>query len=345
MRSLLFTVTLTAAALATAGEAPKNPELEKAQKALAAKKYPEALKQLDAAEKKGGLDVDSYATLLESKALALASTKKVDAATEEFKKLLALDPRRDLAGKYKGDVVRALDAALSWVGQAGGNQLAALEPEAAGGRVKRVNVQVKNDPLQMVKAVRFHLKDGKTVEAVPANGVASADADGESVEFWAEALDDKKNQVELLGSAIRPIAQAAPAAPVAVAEKPKPAEKAAAAPVAEAPKEDVKLVPADKEPDATLTDEPKKKNVGLRGVSYALLGAGVISAGVGAYFGINAQSSRSQILTDQMAGTFSQQVLYDRDQAAIGQAKIANALFITAAAVAVIGVILFVISG
>jgi len=341
MRALLFAVTLTGAAVATAGEAPKNAELEKAQKALAAKKYPEALKQIDAAEKKGGLDLESYSTLLESKALALASTKRLDAAAEEFKKLLALDPRRDLAGKYKGEVVKALETALAWVNQSGGNQLVALEPETAGGKVKKVSVQVKNDPLKMVKAVRIHLKDGKSVDAALANGVASADTDSESVEFWAEAFDDKKNQVELLGSSIRPISQTAPAPAPVVAEKPKTAESA---PVAEAPKEQPKLTPKETEPEPTLTEEPKKGS-GLRAVSYALLGASVITAGVGAYFGVSAQSSRAQILMDQMAGTFSQQVLYDRDQAAIGQAKIANGLFIAAAAVAVIGVILFVISG
>ncbi|MBL8953289.1 MAG: hypothetical protein JNK82_21095, partial [Myxococcaceae bacterium] len=295
MRALLLTLTLTASALAAAGEPVKHPELEKAQKALASKKYADALKLLDAAEKKGGLDVDSYATLLESRALALASTKKVDQATTELKKLLALDPRRDLAGKYKGDVVKALDAALAWVAQAGGNQLVALDPEASGGKVKKVSVQVKNDPLSMVKAVRINVRDGngwRPVDAAPAGGIASADTDAAEVEFWAEAWDDKKNQVETLGSAIRPITQTAPVA-VAAAEKPKAVEKAA--PVADAPKESAQLTPADKEPETNLVEEPApKKNVGLRAVSYALIGAGIITAGVGTYFGVSSQSARSQ---------------------------------------------------
>ncbi|MBL8949476.1 MAG: hypothetical protein JNK82_01775, partial [Myxococcaceae bacterium] len=240
----------------------------------------------------------------------------------------------------------ALDAALAWVAQAGGNQLVALDPEASGGKVKKVSVQVKTDPLSIVKAVRINVRDGngwRPVDTAPAGGIASADTDAAEVEFWAEAWDDKKNQVETLGSAIRPITQAAPVA-VAAAEKPKAVEKAA--PVADAPKENAQLKPANKEPEPNLVDEPApKKNVGLRAVSYALIGAGIITAGVGTYFGVTSQSARSQILADQMAGTFSQQVLYDRDQARLGNARIANTLFVTAAAVAVIGVVLFIISG
>src|SRR4051812_14748318 len=95
--------------------AQKNPELEKAQKLLASKKYADALKALEAAEKKGGLDHDSYMTLLESKGLSQASLNKVDPATESFKALLSIDPRRDLEGKYKGDVVKAITAAQEWV--------------------------------------------------------------------------------------------------------------------------------------------------------------------------------------------------------------------------------------
>src|SRR4051794_19921531 len=111
---------LAALCLGFAAQAQKNPDLEKAQKLLASKKYADALKAIDAAEKKGGLDHDSLMTLLESKGLCQAELKKPDLATEAFKELLALDPRRDIQGKYKGDAVKSLDAATEWVKAKGG---------------------------------------------------------------------------------------------------------------------------------------------------------------------------------------------------------------------------------
>lgn len=349
MRALMLAALVTSAA-ASAADAPKNADLERAQKALAAKKYPEALKAIEAAEKKGGLDLDAHSTLLESKALALASTRKLDKAEEEFKKLLVIDPRRDLSGKYKGDVVKALEAALAWVSKNGGLQVIGLEPTAANGKVSKVGVQVKNDPLGWAKTARIWVRDAggqwKSTDAALTNGAASADADGADVEYWVELHDASRNQVKLLGSPVRPQHAVAPAV---VAEAPKPSPKAEAAPVAAAPVRDAEPVLTPREDgektDAAVTDESPKSGSMLRPVSYVLLGAGVISAGIGVYFGATSMGARSQILMDSMAMTFTQQQLYDRDQARIGQAQIANALFITAAALAVVGVVLFVLGG
>ncbi len=353
MRALLIAALVTSLA-ATAAEAPKNADLEKAQKALAAKKYPDALKAIEAAEKKGGLDLDSYTTLVESKALSLASTKKLDKAEEEFKKLLAMDPRRDLAGKYKGDVLKALDPALTWVGQAGGIQVVATDPVAQNGRITSVSVTVKNDPLSMVKAARIWVRnDGgawKPSDVAVTNGTATAEAGGAEVEYWAELLDGARNQVKLLGSQLRPARATAPAP---VAEAPKKEEKAAPAPAATTAEaqprveQPPKLTPSESSQtaDATVTDEAPKSGSILRPVSYAVLGAALIAAGVGVYFGATSESAKSSIRMDYMSMSFSPQALYDRDQARIGQAQIANGMFITAAVAAAIGVVLFVLGG
>lgn len=357
MRTALLLIVTLASSGALAADAPKNPDLEKAQKALGAKKYADALKSLEAAEKKGGLDLDSYSTLLESKALCLASTKKLDKAEEEFRKLLSLDPRRDLAGKYKGDVVKALEAALDWVKKNGGLQVAALDPVSEKGKVKQVSVSLKNDPLKLAKSARIHVKqaDGtwKPTDVAFTNGVAAADTDVAEVEYWAEVQDASKDQLMFLGSAIRPQKATAPAV-VAEAPKPveKPVEKPAAKPAekvaaAEAPvkEEEPKLTPKEHTEDGSITEESPKSGSMLRPVSYAVLGAAILTAGVGVYFGASSAGARSQILVDKMSMTVSQQALYDRDQAAIGQAKVANGLFITAAIVAVIGVVMFVFGG
>lgn len=358
MRALLIAAVVTSLA-ATAAEAPKNADLEKAQKALAAKKYPDALKAIEAAEKKGGLDLDSYTTLVETKALSLASTKKLDKAEEEFKKLLAMDPRRDLAGKYKGEVLKALDPALTWVGQAGGIQVIATDPVAQNGRITSVSVTVKNDPLSMVKSARIWVRnDGgawKPSDVAVTNGTVTAEAGGAEVEYWAELLDGSKNQVKFLGSQLRPARATAPAA---VAEAPKKEEKPAAAKPAAEPaattaeaqprvEQPPKLTPSEntQTADAVVADEAPKSGSILRPVSYAVLGAALIAAGVGVYFGATSESAKSSIRMDYMSMSFSPQALYDRDQARIGQAQIANGMFITAAVAAAIGVVLFVLGG
>jgi tetratricopeptide (TPR) repeat protein len=343
---------LAALCLGLASYAQKNPELEKAQKLLASKKYADALKALEAAEKKGGLDHDSYMTLLESKGLCQASLKKADAATDAFKALLALDPRRDLEGKYKGDVVTAISAAQEWVKANGALVVAAREPLAQGGKVKQVSLQVKSDPLKWAQAARIHVKqaDGswKPADVAFTDGVAKADTDAATVELWAEVHDAQKNQLLFVGSSIRPVKQSAPAevaeapkpAPAPAPEPEKPAAVAAAAPAATA-------ATAEPAPAAAVevSETPKSSGSALRTVSYPVFGVGVVAAAVGIYFGASASSARTSILADQMAATMTAQMLYDRDQARIGQATAANALFITAGVLAVAAIVMFIAGG
>lgn len=340
---------LAALCLGLASYAQKNPELEKAQKLLASKKYADALKALEAAEKKGGLDHDSYMTLLESKGLCQASLKKTDAATDAFKALLALDPRRDLEGKYKGDVVTAISAAQEWVKANGALVVAPRDPLAQGGKVKQVSLQVKSDPLKWAQAARIHVKqaDGswKPADVAITDGVAKADAEGATVEFWAEVHDGQKNQLLFVGSSIRPVKQSAPAE---VAEAPKPApapepEKPAA--VAAAPSATAASAQPAPAAAVEVSETPKSSSSALRTVSYPVFGLGVVAAAVGIYFGASANAARTSILADQMAGTMTAQMLYDRDQTRIGQATAANALFITAGVLAVAAIVMFIAGG
>jgi hypothetical protein len=321
-------------------------DLEKAQQQLAAKKYAEALKSLEAAEKKGGLDHDSLLVLHESKGLAQASLKKLDKAEESFKVLLALDPRHDMTGKYKGEVVKAVEAAQAWLKDNGALSVVALDPGVQGGKVKQVSVSVKNDPLKLINSIRIYLKqDGgtwKPVDAPITNGVAAADTDGQSVEFWAEADDAHKNQLMFLGSALRPIKQTAPEEIAEVKPEPKPEPAPAAAPK----KEPVaSLTPAASEPAPAVTEEAPKQGSMLRPVSLVILGAAAVAAAVGIYFGATSAGAGNQIRLDQMAGTFSNVELYDRDQSRIGQARIANGLFIGAGVAALAAVLMFVLGG
>jgi len=329
-------VLLTALALSSlTAFAQKNPDLEKAQAQLAQRKYADALKSLEAAEKKGGLDRDSYLTLLESKGLALAQTNKAAAAELSFRAVLCLDPKRELAGKYAGPVGQPIAAAMAWAKTNGALELVALDPGTADGRVKQVSFAVKNDPLKLVKVVKFYVKsDGgswKPTPGVLTNGAASLDTDAEVVEWWAETQDDKSSQVAFLGSALRPVKNVAPAPVVA---KQQDAPKSQPAPVLTP-----EPVPA---PVAAVTDTASSP---LRPIGYGLLGAGVIALGVATYFGLTYNSERAAIREALMNGSASQASLYERDQAAIRNGVIANALFISGGALAAGGAVLWLMGG
>ena len=74
--------------------AQRNPDLEKAQQLLAQKKYDAALKSIEAAAKKGGLERESLLTLLESRGLAQAFLGQTEKAEESFRSVLQLEPKR-----------------------------------------------------------------------------------------------------------------------------------------------------------------------------------------------------------------------------------------------------------
>lgn len=323
--------------------AQKNPDLEKAQQLLAQRKYPDALKALEAAEKKGSMDRDSYLTLLESKGLAYASTNKMDKAEEYFRSVLCLDPKRELAGKYAGAVGKPITAAIEWARQNGALELVALDPGVSDGRVKQISFAVKNDPLKLAKAVKFYVRtDGgswKPTAGVVTNGSGSLDVDAAQVEWWAETQDLNSNQVAFLGSALKPVKNAAPA-PVAVAvveKKPEPKEE---------PKPTLTPEPKKEEPlPAATVTEPATSTSPLRIVGYALLGAGVVALGVGTYFGLTYNSERQAIREALMSGSSTQSALYARDQAAIQSGTLANVMFISGGALVAGGAVLWFVGG
>lgn len=330
-------IVFLAALVSSVAFAQKNPDLEKAQQLLAQKKYAEALKALEAAEKKGGLDRDSFLTLLETKGLAQASTNKLDQAELSFRAVLGVDPRRELSGKYAGVVNKPIDAAKAWIKENGPVSIVALDPGTSAGRVKQVSLAVKNDPQNVVKAVKFYVKmDGgswKPMDASLVNGAASLDTDADAVEWWAELQDDKKNQVAFLGSALKPIRNTAPA-PVAVTPAPAPAPEKKV----DAPKAEPTPAPVAKAEPAVTTTAPSVS--GTRIAGYALMGAGVIALGVGIAFGVTSNGQAAAIRMANVPGA-NQAELFAQDQARIQNATLANVFVISGAVAAAGGAVLW----
>ncbi len=321
--------------------AQRNPDLEKAQQLLATKKYDAALKSIEAAAKKGGLERESMLTLLESRGLAQASLGQTEKAEESFRAVLQLEPKRELTGKYTGKVVPVIAAAKEWFKANGSIEVGPLDPGTEDGRVKQISLFVRNDPLKLVRKAKFYVrKDGgawKPVEANMANGAAATDVDGDVIEWWAELLTERNDQLMFLGSAGKPIKQSAPA-PVAVA---KVEEKKPDAPV------ETRLVPTAPEKHeevVSVSQQPATKMSPLRTTGFVLLGVGAAAAGVGTYFGVTSNSTRESVKASLAMGTYDPVELYNRDQSAITNAAVANALWIGGGAVAATG-LLFAILG
>lgn len=329
-RSFFLSLTLLAS-LAFAQQA-RFPDLQKAQTLLAQKKYDAALKALDAAEKKGGLDREALLTLLESRGLALASLNKLDEAEKNFRSVLALDGRRELSGKYQGKVNTVIAAAKDWYAKNGGIELGALEPGTENGRVKQVSLFVKNDPLKLITHIRFYIRaDGgawKPLDTTVANDAAAIDVDAATIEWWAAALTEKQDQLMFLASAGRPVKQSAPAV---VAKNDAPKETVLTPETKVTPIDDVRESPA------TTAMSP------VRGVGIGLLVAGAVAGGVGTYFGISANTAAANIRTSLMNGGYDPNALYQQDQARITQSAIANAMLIGAGALGITGIILIIV--
>lgn len=325
-------IVLSLALVSLTAFAQRNPDLEKAQQLLAQKKYDAALKSIEAAAKKGGLERESLLTLLESRGLAEASLGQTEKAEESFRSVLQLDGRRELTGKYTGKVVPVIAAAKEWFKNNGGIEVGSLEPGVENGRVKQISLFVRNDPLKLVAKAKFYVRsDGgawKPMESSLANGAAAIDVDAETIEWWAELQSERKDQLLFLGSAGKPIKQTAPAPVAAVAK--------ADAPVAKA---EPKLTP---EPVAETRVElkPETRTSPLRVAGIVMAGVGVAAVGVGTVFGVMSNSARESIL----AGGADPAELYARDQARITNSAIANTMWIAGGTVAATG-LLFAILG
>ncbi len=330
----MLRLALVLSLLSSLALAQRNPDLEKAQQLLAARKYDAALKAIDAASRKGGLERESLLTLWESRGLAEASLGQTQKAEESFRSVLQLEPKRDLTGKYTGKVATVVAAAKEWFKANGGIELGPLDPGTADGRVTQVSFFVKNDPLKLITQVKFYLRiDGgawKPVTAKVVNGAAATDTDALSIEWWAEALSERNDQLMFLGSAGRPIKQSAPPA-IAKVEEPKKVEDAPAK------TEPVKVTPTEKPEEKPVVAATSSGGSALRPVGYVLIGLGVAAVGVATYFGITANGLREGVKADLAAGNVSQSALFMRDQQAITNSTIANVLFISGGVLAVTG--------
>jgi len=258
-----------------------------------------------------------------------------------FRKLVALDPTRDLSGDYAPRVQTPFFEARSWVAEHGALSFVGLKPTRDENNIQAVNAGVKSDVFGLAQRVRFHVRPTggpwNVLEQPLTGGQARARMEAPSVEWWAELLGANDGILEQIGSESAPVKE----------EIGRPA-------VLATPRLDV--VPREKEPEGPAilpTSAPtaeahrtSESGPSFRPLAYTLLGAGAVSLGVGSYYGLRSAGDLSQInsAAKDPSGTItgiSQSKAYQLNQDAASSATLANIMWGAGAGVVVVGAIIW----
>lgn len=319
--------------------------LDKADAAIRDLEYGDAVKALELAKKEVSNTREQMVRLYELQSLALATLGKEQPAMKAFQSLLSLDPEYKLKGKQPPRVTTAYFEARSWIDSK--RPLAGRQAGAsfAPGVVKEVKVELTNDPLKLVKEVRFHLVlDGKPRDVdvpVTTTVTVSAPVEAPRVSWWAEGLGEKKAVLLKLGDAASAKSEVAPDAPKV---EPKPELKPAPT-LTETKKPDDEPMKAWAEPEPPPT--PMKP---LRIAGLAAAGGGVVAAGLGVAFGAMANGTAAKITGAEKdaAGRITSLTRVDAlalDQQQRTQATLANVLLVSGGVLVAGGAALFFLGG
>ncbi|MDP3152008.1 MAG: hypothetical protein Q8N23_05025 [Archangium sp.] len=324
-------------------------QVEKAEKAVRDLEYPEALKALEVARKQAGNDRATTLRIYELQAITLATLGQDAKALKAFQVVFSLVPDFKLNGNYPPRVTTVFYEARSWVDQNKPIIARQLPAVTGSGLVTQLKVEVTNDPLKLIKEVRFHLiSEGKISEVdVPFTlGTVVAPANVQRLSWWAELLGEKKAVLKELSSASSPRIEAA--APLPVAVKPKSVEPKPDLKPQPQPEAVVEAVP-EKTQEITAWEEPAAPMPGKRVASFALMGGGVAVAGLGLVFGAMSNGTKAKVTgaaTDSSGRVIglTQKDALTLDAQQRTEASLANVFIISGAALAAGGVTLFILS-
>jgi len=313
-----FTCLVVASALAQGGS---GSHLAAAEKMTAELKFAQAAGELEQAWLEAENPRASVLRILELQGIVAASLKQPARAEGYFRKLLTLDPSRELSGDYAPRVMTPFFEARSWAAEHGVLAFTAQKPTATEKTIEAVNATVKSDTFGLAQRVRFHIRPTggpwNVLEQPLDNGRARARMEAPSVEWWAELLGPHDGQLALIGSEGAPVREevAAPKAPpdapvVATRATPKPAPAEVTA------------------PEATRPTQVTRSGggSGLRTVSIVMGAVGLASLGGGAYFGVRSNQDLSKIsnATRDSSGTITG--LSQRDAFALNDDSKSSAL-------------------
>jgi hypothetical protein len=313
----LYRITALAAVLMLApqawGEQP-NPDLLRARQLIEDVRFTEASRALEAALARASNDRATLLEILELQGVVAATLQSPAKARAAFQALLVLSPEYELQGDYAPRVMTPFFEAKAWVSDFGALQVEAAPASRTQDSVERVAVRLVADPLKMGRAVRFRGEDGAgwfEHESPLVEGEASTEVKGERVRWWAELLDERQAVLATVGSEATPVTEVALRLEGLVAAPPS-------------------------------VNEPLQEAPPWRALSYASLGAAVGAGAAGGYFGLRSRSARSELekaAVDERGLTtgLTQREAYALEERARSSARLANALFGVAGAVAIAG--------
>ncbi len=287
--------------------------LAEAQKLVEDLDYEGALKALDAAEKAEGNDLATLKEIYLLQGIAFGTLNKEAKTRDSFRKLLLIAPEAKLPPDLPPRVKTPFYEAKDWT-STNGPLLAVPSAEFSDGNVRSVKVLMEKDVLRLAKSVRFHLKsDGveKTIDAPLAANQAVALVGKPAVSWWAEVLNERGGVVHEVGTAQKPRDDGI--APVATVAAPAPVSGG-----------------------------------WRRPLGGAVLGAGVVAAGIGVFFGLQASDARKRVTgadRDELGRvtSISQREAQTLEATAHDQAVLANVLFGVGGGLAAAGLVLIII--
>lgn len=337
--------------------AQSNPDLEKANRYLFDQKYVEAAKALEAAEKNRGNGPQLVLRIYELQGIVYGQLGQSVKSREAFQSLLALDPKRELNGKYNAKVTANFAAAKEWA--ASNPPLEFKAAKAAmddKGKVMQLAAKVKGDAMKLSRKVRFHLRADDATrwgeqDSEVQGAYAAANTDAGGVEWWAELLGENDRVLALVGSDSMPVREGK------VKERPPPVDAPKKDPppltVAEAKPDPAPPPKEEAKPDAVISsDEPSPSSSGsvLKPFGYVLVGVGLAAVATGGAFGYLSGAARSQVTAAEKNSSgivtgLTQRKAFELDATAKTDALIANVLYGAGGGVALLGGVFWLVGG
>jgi len=254
-------------ALMGAGTANADDALAKARKAFDDLDYPEAQTALGEAIAEGGHKPAEMIEIYKLSGIAAASSGDGKAATDSFKRLLALSPSATLPSGTSPKIAKHFAAASSFIKQ---QQPLSVKNETSNDPPS-VTIVIDSDPMEMIaKASVTFVVDGKperTLDGVGNDKIKIDLPHGKRIDLRIAVLDGHKNHLVEMGTRDVPIViTGAEEKPIVV------------------PKE--KIVAKTEKPRAPLPWYFKW---------YLWAGAGVVFTGTATYFGLETRSDAKEL--------------------------------------------------
>jgi hypothetical protein len=280
----------------------RTADLDKAARLVFDQKYDVAARALEIASRQTNNRRESVLRILELQGVVYAQLNNEAKSKAAFQQLLAIDPKRELLGKYNAKVIKPFEQAQAWLADNPPIDMSAETAALDGqGKVVQIAVKVKNDTLKLGRKVRFNIRpEGlkwSELEVDIQGSYAAAGTDAEAIEWYAELLGERDAVLVQVGSQRTPFREGKGAPPKTDAKKDPEKKASGDEPGAKTGKPPVPDDEPDRKPEMVVKPpEPEGGgSAAMRGAGFAMIGVGVASLAAGTLFGLLAQSTRADV--------------------------------------------------